>query len=158
MHFYQRGKVRIYNNIHYLFHSIKLIILFDFIDFPYALINNISILSGDFFWTQNKKVLLTLGCMDFDLMLCVDKLFIFMESSMLLEKTTYQYERSNRLGMMLIRSYMSIWGFIPEHSKVKNFIKIIEEQFVTSNKVLASTLTKRLLAYSLTILKMCLSK
>lgn len=51
MHFYQRGKVRIYNNIHYLFHSIKLIILFDFIDFPYALINNISILSGDFFWT-----------------------------------------------------------------------------------------------------------
>lgn len=49
MHFYQHRKVRIYNNIDYLFHIIKLIILFDFIDFPYALINNISILSGDIF-------------------------------------------------------------------------------------------------------------
>lgn len=47
---------------------------------------------------------------------------------------------------MLIRSYISksIHGAIYEYNKFKDFIKVIEEQFMTLEKVLASTLIKGL--------------
>ena len=85
--------------------------------------------------------------MDLDLALRVDEPPIPTESSSLIDKNTYErWERSNRLSLMLIKSHVSksIRGSIPECDKVKDYIKAIEEQFVSSDKALASTLMNKL--------------
>ncbi|KAF7150240.1 hypothetical protein RHSIM_Rhsim02G0027700 [Rhododendron simsii] len=57
-----------------------------------------------------------------------------------------QWDRSNRLSLMLIKSHIhkGIRGSIPDCDKAKDFMKAIEEQFVSSDKALASTLMKKL--------------
>jgi predicted chitinase len=47
---------------------------------------------------------------------------------------------------MFIKSRISksIRDFIPQCSKIKDFLKVIDEQFVHSNKALTKTLMKRL--------------
>ncbi|XP_020098377.1 uncharacterized protein LOC109717112 [Ananas comosus] len=57
-----------------------------------------------------------------------------------------KWERSNRLSLMLIKSRVSksMRGSIPECDKAKDYLKAIEEQFVSSDKALASTLMNKL--------------
>lgn len=71
------------------------------------------------------------------------------DSSMWQEVTKHeQWERSNRLSLILMQSHVnkSIKGFIPRCTKIKEFIKVVEEQFVSFNKALASTMMKRFLS------------
>ncbi|GMP67119.1 hypothetical protein CsSME_00027215 [Camellia sinensis var. sinensis] len=85
--------------------------------------------------------------MDLDLALCVNESPVPTESSTLAERSSYErWERSNRLCLMLIKSYINkgIRGSILDCDKVKVFMKAIEEQFVTSDKALANTLMKKL--------------
>ncbi|KAF5482002.1 hypothetical protein F2P56_002604 [Juglans regia] len=85
--------------------------------------------------------------MDLDLALRVDEPLIPTESSSLVDNNTYErWERSNRLSLMLIKSHVckNIRGSIPECDKVKDYKKAIEEQFVSSDKALASTLMNKL--------------
>ena len=60
------------------------------------------------------------------------------EASCLYDK----WERSNRLSVMFIKTKISagIRGSVEQIDKVKPLLKAIEEQFVTSDKALASTL------------------
>jgi len=53
-----------------------------------------------------------------------------------------KWERSNRLSIMFIKTnlFAGIRGSIEHHEKVKDLIKAIDEQFVTSDKALAITL------------------
>ena len=53
-----------------------------------------------------------------------------------------KWERSNRLSVMFIKTKISagIRGSVEQHDKVKDLLKAIDEQFVTSDKALASTL------------------
>ncbi|OIT01053.1 hypothetical protein A4A49_60010, partial [Nicotiana attenuata] len=84
---------------------------------------------------------------DLDLALCMDEPPIPTESTTPGAKANYeQRERSNRLSLMLIKAHISqcIRGSIPNSDKVKAHMKSIDEQFVSSDKVLASTLMKRL--------------
>ncbi|KAL0293729.1 UNVERIFIED_CONTAM: hypothetical protein Sangu_2522700 [Sesamum angustifolium] len=104
-------------------------------------------LNGDNFFDWKDQVLLTLGCMDLDLAFRVDEPPIPTDSSTPTEKASYElWERSNRLSLMLIKKHISkgIRGSIPECTKVKDFLKAIEDQYVRSDKALASTLMKRL--------------
>ncbi|KAL0318363.1 UNVERIFIED_CONTAM: Retrovirus-related Pol polyprotein from transposon TNT 1-94 [Sesamum angustifolium] len=104
-------------------------------------------LNGDNFSDWKDQVLLTLGCMDLDLAFRVDEPPIPTDSSTPTEKASYElWERSNRLSLMLIKKHISkgIRGSIPECTKVKDFLKAIEDQYVRSDKALASTLMKRL--------------
>ncbi|XP_020112111.1 uncharacterized protein LOC109726735 [Ananas comosus] len=57
-----------------------------------------------------------------------------------------KWERSNCLSLMLIKSRVSksIRGSIPECNKAKDYLKTIKEQFVSSDKALASMVMKRL--------------
>ncbi|XP_028108052.1 uncharacterized protein LOC114306929 [Camellia sinensis] len=107
----------------------------------------IPFLNGDNFLDWKNKILLTLGCMDLDLALhVVEPPEPTIESSAA-EKSSYnKWERSNRLSLMLIKSHISqnIKGSIPPFDKVKNYIRAIEEQFVSSDKALASTLMNEL--------------
>ncbi|XP_024043248.1 uncharacterized protein LOC112099945 [Citrus clementina] len=85
--------------------------------------------------------------MDIDLPLREDEPPIPMESSTQSEKDTYEkWERSNRLSLIFMQSHVSksIRGFIPQCTKAKDFIKVVEEQFVSHDKALASTLMQKL--------------
>ncbi|KAJ8645473.1 hypothetical protein MRB53_007221 [Persea americana] len=57
--------------------------------------------------------------------------------------TLYErWERSNCLSMMLFKTRISVGirGSVDQHEKVRDLLKAIDEQFVTSDKALASTL------------------
>ncbi|KAK4411765.1 hypothetical protein Sango_0249500 [Sesamum angolense] len=72
--------------------------------------------------------------MDFDLAFRVDEPPFPTDSSTPTEKVSYElWERSNRLSLMIIKKHISkgIWGSIPD-------------QYVCSDKALASTLMKQL--------------
>ncbi|OIT26261.1 hypothetical protein A4A49_59320, partial [Nicotiana attenuata] len=84
---------------------------------------------------------------DLGLALRVEEPPIPTESSTPAAKANYERcERFNRLSLMLIKAHISqsIRGTIPNSDKVKAYMKAINEQLVSSNKALASTLMKRL--------------
>ncbi|XP_016546191.2 uncharacterized protein LOC107846273 [Capsicum annuum] len=118
--------------------------------FSTALFNEnarISMLSGDNFTEWKKKVLLTLGCSDLALALRVEEPSEPTKSSMVEVKAFYeQWERSNRLSLILIKAHInqSIRGSIPNNDNVKDYMKAIDQQFVSSNKALANTLMKKI--------------
>ncbi|KAG8376706.1 hypothetical protein BUALT_Bualt09G0091800 [Buddleja alternifolia] len=63
-----------------------------------------------------------------------------------------RWERSNRLSMMFIKTKIStsIRGSVDQHKNVWALLKAIDEQFVTSDKALASTLIMRFSTSKLT--------
>uniref|UniRef100_A0A2N9I1B8 Retrovirus-related Pol polyprotein from transposon TNT 1-94 n=1 Tax=Fagus sylvatica TaxID=28930 RepID=A0A2N9I1B8_FAGSY len=63
-----------------------------------------------------------------------------------------RWERSNRLSMMFIKTRISagIRGSVDQHEKVQDLLKAIDEQFVTSDKALASTLIMKFSSLRLT--------
>ncbi|XP_027157958.1 uncharacterized protein LOC113759580 [Coffea eugenioides] len=90
--------------------------------------------------------------MDLDLALRENEPPISMDSSSSNKKAAYeQWERSNRLSLMLIKSHInqSIRGSIPDCDRVKAYVKAIDEQFVSSDKALASTLMKKFASMTL---------
>ena len=92
--------------------------------------------------------------MDLDLVLRIDEPPTLTEHSTQMECTLYEkWERSNRLGMMLIKTHISqsIRRSIPEYKTVKDLMRAIDEQFGSSNKVLANTLIKKLYSIKLKI-------
>ncbi|XP_028100280.1 uncharacterized protein LOC114299683 [Camellia sinensis] len=92
--------------------------------------SRIPFLNGDNFSDWRDKILLTLGCMDVDLALRVDEPPEPTDESSAGEKSAYDNQ--------------SIRGSIPPSDKVKNYMRAIEEQFVSSDKALASTLMNKL--------------
>ncbi|KAL5765720.1 hypothetical protein ACOSP7_016337 [Xanthoceras sorbifolium] len=69
--------------------------------------------------------------------------------------TTHDHERSNRLSVMFIKTKISdsIRGSVDQLDNVRDFLKGIDEQFVTSEKTLASTLIMKLSSQRLTSVK-----
>ena len=53
-----------------------------------------------------------------------------------------RWEKSNRLSVMFIKTKITagIRGSVEQYDKVQELLKAIDEQFITSNKALASTL------------------
>ena len=90
--------------------------------------------------------------MDIDYAIKKDKPTIT-NTSITVEKALYeQWERSNLLSVMFIKTKIStsIWGFVNYRDNVKALLKAIDEQFVTSNKALASTLIMKFSSLRLT--------
>lgn len=105
--------------------------------------SHIPMLTGENFSDWKEKVLLSLGCMDLDLALRMDEPLIPTESSTPDESTSCEWwERSNHLCLMFIKSHVGkgIRSFIPECTKAKEFLNAIEQQYMISEKALASTL------------------
>ncbi|KAG7995153.1 hypothetical protein I3843_01G093800, partial [Carya illinoinensis] len=93
------------------------------------------------------NILLKLGCLELNVVLCVDELPALKESSTPAQISKNEWwEQSNRLCLLFTKSYInkSIQGSIPEIDKAKAFLKVVEEHLVHSNKALASTLFKKL--------------
>ncbi|RVW42667.1 Retrovirus-related Pol polyprotein from transposon TNT 1-94 [Vitis vinifera] len=75
------------------------------------------------------------------------------DTSTTAEKAPYeQCERSNWLSLMFIKTkfYYGIRCFVDQHDNVKALLKAIDEQFVTSDKALASTLIMKFSSLRLT--------
>ncbi|XP_026416154.1 uncharacterized protein LOC113311542 [Papaver somniferum] len=109
--------------------------------------SRIPILNSDNYKEWKEKILLYLGCMDLDLAIHEEEPPIAIAIGTQAEKATYErWERSNCLSLMLIKSHInkSIRGSIPEHDNVRDYLQAIEEQFATSDKVLAGTLMQKL--------------
>jgi hypothetical protein len=100
-------------------------------------------LSGDNYKIWKKRILLHLGWMDIDYAIRKDEPVGITEASTPDEVDLYEkWERSNRLFVMFIKTKISagIRGSIEHHENVKDLIKAIDEQFVSSDKTRVSTL------------------
>ena len=66
-----------------------------------------------------------------------------------------QWERSNRLSVMFIKTKISagIRGSVDQHEKVQELLKAIDDQFITSDKTLTSTLIMKFSSLRLTSVK-----
>ncbi|XP_062162043.1 uncharacterized protein LOC133869088 [Alnus glutinosa] len=85
--------------------------------------------------------------MELDMALRVDESPTLTDTSTPQEIAKHKrWERSNRLSIMFMKSYVikGIRGFIPESHKANEFIQAIEEQFFSSVKALASIVMKKL--------------
>lgn len=83
--------------------------------------------------------------MDFDLTFHVDNLPVLLESSISEEKVEFESSKqSNCLSLMFIKAHVcqSKRNSIFDCLNVKDFMKAIKEQFVTSEKLLANALIK----------------
>ncbi|KAK9678248.1 hypothetical protein RND81_11G198800 [Saponaria officinalis] len=97
-------------------------------------------LRGDDYKVWKERVLLHLGWMDIDYAIRKDEPASITETSTPDAINLYEkWERSNRLSIMFIKTKIcaSIKGSLEQHTKVKDFLKAIDEQFATSDKALA---------------------
>ncbi|KAH1226544.1 hypothetical protein GmHk_11G033180 [Glycine max] len=109
--------------------------------------SGIPLLISDNFADWKDQILLTLGCMELDLTLRVDESFIPTVETAQVNKENYErWERFNHLSLMLIKSHTSksTRRYIPKINKVKTYMNVIEEQFLSSDKFVAITLMKKL--------------
>ena len=100
-------------------------------------------LKGDNFKLWNERVLLQLGCMDIDYAIRKDKPPKITDTNTPDQILLYKrWEKSNRLSVMYIKTKISagIRGSIEQHENVHELLKAIDEQFITLDKALASTL------------------
>ena len=100
-------------------------------------------LRGDNYKVWKKRILLHLGWMDIDCAIRKDEPDPITETSTAEPVCLYdKWERFNRRSVMFIKTKVStgIRGSVEQIDKVKPLLKAIDEQFVTSDKALASTL------------------
>ncbi|XP_006605103.1 uncharacterized protein [Glycine max] len=94
--------------------------------------------------------------MDIDYVIRKDEPPAITDESSPADVTLYeQWERSNRLSVMFIKTkiLVGIRGSIDQHEKVRDLLKAIDDQFITSNKTLASTLIMKFSSLRLTNVK-----
>ena len=100
-------------------------------------------LKGDNYKVWRERILLHLGWMDIDYAIRKDEPLGITETNTLDIVDLYEkWERSNRLSVMFIKTNISasIRSSVDQHEKVKDLLKAIDDQFITSDKALASTL------------------
>lgn len=113
-------------------------------------------LKGDNYKVWKKRVLLHLGWMDIDYAIMKDEPPTLTNTSTAVDITFYeQWERSNRLSMMFIKTKIlaDIQGSVDQHEKVRDLLKAIYDQFVTSDKALTSILIMKFSSLRLTSVK-----
>ena len=113
-------------------------------------------LRGDNYKVWKERILLHLGWMDIDYAIRKDEPPAVTEESTPGEIALYErWERSNRLSVMFIKTKItaSIRGSVEQYEKVRDLLKAIDEQFVTSEKALASTLIMKFSTLRLTTVK-----
>ena len=100
-------------------------------------------LRGDNYKIWKERILLYLGYMDIDYAIRKSEPPEVTEESTPTEVALYErWEKSNRLSVMFIKTKITagIRGSVEQYDKVQDLLKAIGEQFVTSDKALASTL------------------
>jgi len=94
--------------------------------------------------------------MDIDYAIRKDEPPALTNTSTAADITLYErWERSNRLSMMFIKTKISagIRGSVDQHERVRDLLKSIDDQFVTSDRALESTLIMKFSSLRLTSVK-----
>ena len=94
--------------------------------------------------------------MDIDYAIRKDEPPVITDESNLADVALYErWERSNWLSVMFIKTKIStgICDFVYQHEKVWDLLKAIDDQFITSDKALASTLIMKFFSLRLTSVK-----
>ena len=94
--------------------------------------------------------------MDIDYVIMKSEPLEVTEESTLVEVTLFErWERSNRLSIMFIKTKITtgIRDSVELYDKVQDLLKVIGEQFVTSDKALASTLIMKFSSIRITSVK-----
>ena len=109
-------------------------------------------LRGDSYKVWKERILLYLGCMDIDYAIRKDEPCVTKTSSLTELALHELWDRSNRLSVMFIKTKIStgIRGPVYQHDNVKALLKVIDEQFETLDKALASTLVIKFSSQRLT--------
>ena len=112
-------------------------------------------LRGDNYKMWKERVLLHLGWMDIDYAIRKGEPVITPTSTPNEIALYEQWERSNRLSVMFIKTKISagIRGSVDQHTNVKTLLKAIDEQFESSDKALASTLIMKFSSLRLTTVR-----
>ena len=112
-------------------------------------------LRGDNYKMWKERVLLHLGWMDIDYAIKKGEPVITPTSTPNEIALYEQWERSNRLSVMFIKTKISagIRGSVDQHTNVKTLLKAIDEQFESSDKALASTLIMKFSSLRLTTVR-----
>ena len=100
-------------------------------------------LKGDNYKIWKERILLQLGWMNIDYTIKKDEPpTITYESSRVIVALYDQWEQSNRLSVMFIKTKISasIPGFVDQQEKHQDLLKAIDDQFITSDKALANTM------------------
>ncbi|XP_075109191.1 uncharacterized protein LOC142180982 [Nicotiana tabacum] len=105
-------------------------------------ISDITELNGENYKILKERILLHLGCMIIDYAIRKHEPYIAKTSTPVEISLHEQWERSNRLSTMFIKTKIiaSIRGSVEQYTNVKELMKVIDEQFETSDKALISTL------------------
>ncbi|XP_056159000.1 uncharacterized protein LOC130134961 [Syzygium oleosum] len=115
--------------------------------------SDVPILNGENYKVWKESILLQLGCMDIDYAIRKDEPPAPTDMSIAIEIALYeQWERSNHLSVMLIRTKVSpnIRGSVTQHSNAKALLEAIDAQFETSEKAHAMTLIMKFSSLKLT--------
>jgi hypothetical protein len=94
--------------------------------------------------------------MDIDYAIRKDEPLALTNTSTTVDIMLYErWEKSNRLSMMFIKTKISVGirGSVDQHEKVQDLLKAIDDQFVTSDKALESTLIMKFSSLRLTSVK-----
>ena len=108
------------------------------------------------FSNSKERILLQLEWMDIDYAIRKDEPPAITNESSPADVALYErWERSNRLSVMFIKTKISagIRGSVDQHEKVRDLLKAIDDQFITSDKTLASTLIMKFSSLRLTSVK-----
>jgi len=95
------------------------------------------------FSNSKERILLQLEWMDIDYAIRKDEPLVITNESSLAAVALYErWEWSNQLKVMFIKTKISagICGSVDQHEKVRDLLKIIDDQFITLDKALGSTL------------------
>ena len=117
---------------------------------------DVSELKGDNYKIWKERILLQLGWMDIYYAIRKDEPPAITDESSPADVALYErWERSNRLSVMFIKTKISagIRGSVDQHEKVRDLLKAIDDQFITSDKTLASTLIMKFSSLRLTSVK-----
>ncbi|RVW91499.1 Retrovirus-related Pol polyprotein from transposon TNT 1-94 [Vitis vinifera] len=113
-------------------------------------------LRGNNFKIWKERILPRLRCMDIDYAIRKDEPDKITDTSTPEEILLYErWEKSNRLSVMYIKTKISVGirGLIEQLENVRELLKAIDEQFVTSDKALASTLIMKFTSLKLTSIR-----
>ncbi|RZB63650.1 GDSL esterase/lipase isoform C [Glycine soja] len=117
---------------------------------------DVSELKRDDYKIWKERILLQLGWMDIDYASRKDESPAITNESSPSNVALYErWERSNWLSVMFIKIKISAWirGSVNQHEKVRDLLKVIDDQFITSDKTLASTLIMKFSSLQLTSVK-----
>ncbi|XP_057949934.1 uncharacterized protein LOC131144957 [Malania oleifera] len=110
---------------------------------PHSLASSIPIFNGTNFYDKNDQIQFHLGVLDLDLALRINKPAVIIETSSSKQQALYRsWKRSNRSSIIFMRMCIAnnIKSTLPQLENAKEYLKVVEDRFHSTDKSLARRL------------------